>query len=118
MGGEFGQSKGVLDLYEKFFSKQQATSINQHPRALYKLSLGAGWERNLNVFVTMALKALPAKYDANIYGRFMDTWGTHVGRETLVGGMIEQQVNMAHLFGRIAKIVISRHLLWWENQAL
>ena len=94
LGGEFGQCKGLLHLYEKFFSKDQVTAINQHPRALYKLSLRAGWERNLNVFVKMALKALPMKYDANIYSRFMDTWGTHVGTKTLVGGMVEQQVSV------------------------
>ena len=92
LGGEFGQSKGVLDLYEKLFSKQQATSINQHPRALYKLSLSPGWEKNLNAFVKIALQSLPVNYDANVYSRFMDTWGTHVGRNTLVGGMAEQQV--------------------------
>ena len=86
LGGEFGQSKGILDLYTKFFSKQQATSINQHPQSLYKLSLTGEWEKNLNDYVKYALKALPEKYDENIYDRFMDTWGTHVAKETLVGG--------------------------------
>jgi len=94
LGGEFGKSKGILNLYEKFFSKQQATSINQHPRALYRLSLDDGWEKHLNQFALTALKALPEEYDANIYSRFMDTWGTHVAKETLVGGMLEQQLIM------------------------
>ena len=26
--------------------------------------------------------------------RFMDTWGTHVAKDTLVGGMFEQQIVM------------------------
>jgi len=94
LGGEFGQSKGILDLYNKFFSKQQATSINQHPQALYKLSLTGQWEKKLNAYVMMALHSLPAKYDSNTYSRFMDTWGTHVAKDTLVGGMFEQQVVM------------------------
>ena len=94
LGGEFGQSKSILDLYNKFFSKQQSTSINQHPRAIYKLSVGDGWEKRLNVYVRAALSALPEQYDSNVYSRFMDTWGTHVATNTLVGGMFEQQVAM------------------------
>merc|ERR1719312_633219 len=94
LGGEFGHSKSVLDLFTKFFSKQQSTAINQHPAALYRLTLNGAWEKNLNVFAQAALKALPQAYDANLYNRFMDTWGTHVARDTLVGGMQEQQVVM------------------------
>ena len=94
LGGEFGTSKSVLDLYNKFFSKEQATSINQHPKSLYRLKLASGWENNLNEFALLALTSLPETYDFNIYSRFMDTWGTHVATDTLVGGMLEQQVLM------------------------
>ena len=94
LGGEFGQSKSILDLYNKFFSKQQSTSINQHPRAVYKLSVGEAWEQRLNVYVKTALQALPEQFDSNIYSRFIDTWGTHVASKTLVGGMFEQQITM------------------------
>ena len=94
LGGEFGNSKSVVDLYEKFFSKQQSTSINQHPQALYRLTLTNGWEKNLNTFALTALHALPEVYDVNIYNRFMDTWGTHIAKDTLVGGMFEQQIVM------------------------
>ena len=94
LGGEFGNSKSMIDLYEKFFSKQQSTSINQHPTGLYRLTLSDNWEQNLNAYAKAALMTLPEAYDANIYNRFMDTWGTHVAKDTLVGGMFEQQVVM------------------------
>ena len=41
-----------------------------------------------------ALQSLPEAYDENVYNRFMDTWGTHVAKDTLVGGMFEQQIVM------------------------
>jgi len=94
LGGEFGTSKSVLDLYNKFFSKEQSTSINQHPKSLYQLKLENGWENNLNEYAKAALSSLPEAYDFNIYSRFMDTWGTHIATDTLVGGMLEQQVVM------------------------
>ena len=70
MGGEFGHSKSVMDLFAKFFSKQQSTAINQHPAALYRLTLTGDWEKNLNAFTQAALKALPEAYDANIFSRY------------------------------------------------
>ena len=94
LGGEFGNSKNMIDLYNKFFSKQQSTSINQHPQGLYRLTLSDNWEQNLNAYAKAALMALPETFDKNIYDRFMDTWGTHVAKDTLVGGMFEQQVVM------------------------
>ena len=71
LGGEFGNSKDVVDLYEKFFSKQQSTSINQHPKALYRLTLTKDWENHLNIYALAALRALPEIYDSNIYNRLV-----------------------------------------------
>ena len=48
----------------------------------------------MNTFALAALHALPEVYDVNIYNRFMDTWGTHIAKDTLVGGMFEQQIVM------------------------
>jgi len=94
LGGEFGHSKSILDLYNKFFSKQQSSAINQHPQALYRLTLDPNWEFNLNPYAMYSLKSLPQTYNENIYSRFMETWGTHIAMDTLVGGMTEQQVIM------------------------
>lgn len=116
-GGEFGNSKSVSQLYEKFFSKQQVTSINQHPTALYRLRLEDGWQAHLNAFAVSALQALPQVYDASIYCRFLDTWGTHVASDTLVGGMAEQQITMKdcvfqspHLSGGLSEIQLQKYL--------
>lgn len=94
LGGEFGERKSIIDLYTKFFSKYQKTSISQNPHTLYNLTLHNGWENKLNQFVIKSLRSLPKKYNSNIYSRFMDTWGTHVATKTLIGGMTEQQVTM------------------------
>ncbi|CAF4664357.1 unnamed protein product, partial [Rotaria socialis] len=37
LGGEFGHSKSLLDIYSRFFSKNQATAITQKPTVLYRL---------------------------------------------------------------------------------
>ena len=78
---EFGNSKDVVDLYEKFFSKQQSTSINQHPKALYRLTLTKDWENHLNIYALAALRALPEIYDSNIYNRLVLNIAIHTYNE-------------------------------------
>uniref|UniRef100_A0A0G4FGM9 MACPF domain-containing protein n=1 Tax=Chromera velia CCMP2878 TaxID=1169474 RepID=A0A0G4FGM9_9ALVE len=92
LGGSFGLSAGLLKLYNEFFSKRQSTSINQHPVAVYKLDLVAGWEKALNAYAKQALQALPETLDTHTYDLFFETWGTHVATSTLVGGMAEMQI--------------------------
>jgi hypothetical protein len=70
LGGEFGNSKSVQNLYSQFFSQQQSTSINQHPQALYRLTLTDNWESHLNAYAMYALQSLPEVYDENIYSRY------------------------------------------------
>ena len=69
LGGEFGYSKSISNLYTSFFNGDSITSINQKPHALYRLTLQEGWESKFNQYVKAGLKQLPEVYDSNIYNR-------------------------------------------------
>ncbi|CAF2064098.1 unnamed protein product [Rotaria magnacalcarata] len=89
LGGEFGHSKSLLDIYSRFFSKNQATAITQKPTVLYRLRVE---NLRLNQYAREAVEKLPAVYNETLYDDFIQNWGTHIVQQALVGGMREQQV--------------------------
>ncbi|CAF1472757.1 unnamed protein product [Adineta steineri] len=89
LGGEFGHSKSLLDLYKKFFSMNQGIAIVQKPTVLYRLRVE---NLQLNKYAKAAIQKLPVKYDETLYSDFLQNWGTHIVQQSLVGGMHEQQV--------------------------
>ncbi|CAF1403957.1 unnamed protein product, partial [Didymodactylos carnosus] len=89
LGGQFGLVKSILNLYKQFFTDNQATAISQNPLALYKLSVE---NLRLNPYAKEAVSALPLVYDDVAYNDFINSWGTHIAVETLIGGMTEQQI--------------------------
>ena len=82
IGGEFGHSKSILDLQQRFFSDDQAIAITQKPHVLYRLKIEV---LKLNVYASNAIKTLPKIYDEMIYGDFLRNWGTHIILRSLVG---------------------------------
>ncbi|CAF3989734.1 unnamed protein product, partial [Adineta steineri] len=89
LGGEFGHSQNVLDIYDKFFSSNQAVSITQHPTALYRVRVE---NFRLNRYARAAIDALTHTYNEVLYTDFINAWGTHIVQEAVIGGMHEQQV--------------------------
>jgi hypothetical protein len=82
LGGEFGHSKLVLDIYNKFFSNNQAVSITQHPTALYRVRVE---NLRLNRYARAAVDALTHTYDEVLYTDFINTWGTHIVQQAVIG---------------------------------
>jgi hypothetical protein len=94
-GGEFGLTKTILDVYTKFFTDNQATSISQNSFGLYILTMISANSPSslvLNKYAKAAINSLTQVYDEEIYKTFMDVWGTHIAVSTKIGGMKEQQV--------------------------
>ncbi|CAF3649132.1 unnamed protein product [Rotaria sp. Silwood1] len=89
LGGEFGHSKSLGDIYRRFFSNNQGTAITQKPTVLYRLRVE---NLQLNKYVKQAISKLPIKYDETLYRDFLRNWGTHIVQQSLIGGMHEQQV--------------------------
>ncbi|CAF3178894.1 unnamed protein product [Rotaria sp. Silwood2] len=89
LGREFGHLKSLLDIYSRFFSKNQATAITQKPKVLYRLRVE---NLQLNKYAREAIESLPAVYDEILYDDFLRNWGTHIVQQSLIGGMHEQQV--------------------------
>ena len=48
----------------------------------------------LNSFARRALSQLTEQFDADLYEDFMDTWGTHIITQSLVGGMVEERAKV------------------------
>lgn len=82
LGGEFGHSQTVLDIYNKFFTEKQAVSITQHPTGLYRLRLE---NLQLNQYARAAVDALTHTYNEVLYNDFINTWGTHIVQQTVIG---------------------------------
>ncbi len=82
LGGEFGHSKSLLDIYSRFFSKNQATAITQKPTVLYRLRLE---NFQLNKYAKEAIDNLPPEYNETLYSDFLRTWGTHIVQQSLIG---------------------------------
>ncbi|CAF1606176.1 unnamed protein product, partial [Didymodactylos carnosus] len=96
-GGEFGHAKTVIDLYTKFFTENQATSISQNPVRLYTLTMKFADTPSslvLNKYAKAAITGLTQVYHEEIYTSFMDVWGTHLAVSTEIGGMKEQQTTL------------------------
>jgi hypothetical protein len=82
LGGEFGHSKSLLNIYSNFFSKNQATAITQKPTVLYRLRVE---NLQLNKYAKDAIAKLPIQYDETLYNDFLQTWGTHIVQQSLIG---------------------------------
>ena len=82
LGGEFGHSKGLLDIYDKFFSKNQATAISQNPIVLYRLRVE---NLLLNKYARQAIRTLTPEYNETLYEDFIRNWGTHIVQQSLIG---------------------------------
>ncbi|CAF4841946.1 unnamed protein product, partial [Rotaria sp. Silwood2] len=89
LGGEFGHSKSLADIYSRFFSNNQATAITQKPYVLYRLRVE---NLRLNKYAKQAIAQLPTTYNETLYNDFLRNWGTHIVQQSLIGGMHEQQV--------------------------
>ncbi|CAF3790676.1 unnamed protein product [Rotaria sp. Silwood1] len=82
LGGEFGHSKSLADIYNRFFSNNQATSITQKPNVLYRLRVE---NLQLNTYAKQAIARLPTTYDETLYSDFLRNWGTHIVQQSLIG---------------------------------
>ena len=82
LGGEFGHSKSILELQQRFFSDDQAIAITQKPHVLYRLKVEV---LKMNVYAEDAMNALPKVYNEVIYSDFIRHWGTHIIIRSLVG---------------------------------
>lgn len=82
LGGAFGHSKSLLDIYSKFFANDQATAITQKPTVLYRIRVE---NLQLNKYASAAIRLLTDIYNENLYGEFIRHWGTHIVRQSLVG---------------------------------
>ncbi|KAL4511143.1 hypothetical protein ABPG73_008221 [Tetrahymena malaccensis] len=90
LGGEYSQSKDLNDVFQRYFQGNQETSISQLLRNVIRLTFKTD-NLNLNKFAQRAIDALPEEFQADIYNAFLDSWGTHISVDTLIGGMIEKQ---------------------------
>jgi hypothetical protein len=82
LGGEFGHSKTLLELYGRFFTNNQAVGITQHPTGLYRVRLE---NLRLNRYARAAVDALTRTFNHVLYTDFINTWGTHIVQEATVG---------------------------------
>ena len=68
LGGEFGHSQSLLDIYAKYFSADEAIAITQHPTILYRMRVE---NFQLNSKALAAVSALTASYNASLYSDFL-----------------------------------------------
>ena len=68
-------------------------AISQRVVGLYALGLNP-LTIQLNSFARRALSQLTEQFDAELYEDFMDTWGTHIITQSLVGGMVEERAKV------------------------
>ena len=64
LGGEFGHSQSLLDIYAKYFSTDEAVVITQHPTILYRMRVK---HFQLNSKALAAVSALTASYNESLY---------------------------------------------------
>ncbi|CAF1306922.1 unnamed protein product [Adineta ricciae] len=89
LGGEFGHSQSLLNIYKKYFSSDESVAITQHPTVLYRMRVE---NFQLNDEARAATDALTPTYNESLYSDFLREWGTHIVQQSLVGGMHEQHV--------------------------
>ncbi|CAF1363919.1 unnamed protein product [Adineta steineri] len=89
LGGEFGHSQSLLDIYKKYFSSDESIAITQQPTILYRMRVE---NFQLRADARAAINALPPTYNESLYSDFLRDWGTHIIQQSLVGGMHEQHV--------------------------
>ena len=68
LGGEFGHSQSLLNIYEKYFSADEAIAITQHPTILYRMRVE---NFQLNNEALAAVNALTASYNESLYSDFL-----------------------------------------------
>ncbi|KAL4462157.1 hypothetical protein ABPG73_018902 [Tetrahymena malaccensis] len=90
LGGEYSQSKDLNDVFNRFFTNNQQTSIAQQTKNVIRMSFKTD-NLKLNRFAQRAIDALPEDYQVEVYNEFLNAWGTHISVDTLIGGMIEKQ---------------------------
>ncbi|KAL4511151.1 hypothetical protein ABPG73_008229 [Tetrahymena malaccensis] len=90
LGGEYGQSKDLNDVFERFFRGNQETSISQLLKNVVRMTFKTDSLR-LNKFAQRAIDALPEEFQPDVYNEFLNSWGTHISVDTFIGGMIEKQ---------------------------
>ncbi|EAR96708.2 MAC/perforin domain protein (macronuclear) [Tetrahymena thermophila SB210] len=90
LGGEYSQSKDLNDVFTKFFTNNQQTSIAQQSKNVIRMTFKTD-SLKLNRFAQRAIDALPEDYQVDVYNEFLNAWGTHISIDTFVGGMIEKQ---------------------------
>ncbi|EAR96709.1 MAC/perforin domain protein (macronuclear) [Tetrahymena thermophila SB210] len=90
LGGEYSQSKDLNDVFNRFFTNNQYTSIAQQSKNVIRMTFKTD-SLKLNRFAQRAIDALPEDYQVDVYNEFLNAWGTHISIDTFVGGMIEKQ---------------------------
>lgn len=85
LGGEFGHSKAILDLYKRFFTKNQAVAITQKPTVLYRIRLE---NLRLNRYARAAVDTLTHTFNEELYTDFINSWGTHIVQQALIGNFV------------------------------
>ncbi|KAL4474492.1 hypothetical protein ABPG72_016170 [Tetrahymena utriculariae] len=90
LGGEYSKSKDLNEVFERFFKGNQKKSISQQAKNVVRLTFKTDKLKH-NRFAQRAIDALPQDFKPNVYNNFLDSWGTHISVDTLIGGMIKKQ---------------------------
>ncbi|CAF3993543.1 unnamed protein product [Rotaria magnacalcarata] len=89
-GGELARRPEMVEYFE---NREEALALSQRVIGLYTLTINASAVK-LNEFARRALSQLTATFDSDLYGDFLNTWGTHIITRSLVGGMIEEKAKV------------------------
>ncbi|KAL4474491.1 hypothetical protein ABPG72_016169, partial [Tetrahymena utriculariae] len=91
LGGEYSKSKDLNEVFDKFFKGNQQTSISQQAKNVVRLTFKTE-NLKLNKFAQRAIDSLPEEFKPEIYNKFLNSWGTHIAVDIIIGGMIEKQI--------------------------
>ncbi|KAG9393206.1 MAC/Perforin domain [Carpediemonas membranifera] len=88
VGGMMSHSQNMKTIYSKYFNGPISLAVSTRTATAYTLSTSS---HDLDPYFETAVAALPSTYDANLYGLFLEYWGTHLTTSADFGGMLEHQ---------------------------